>query len=96
MAKEESRPDGWEKLRPEGSPDGLPEVGHDKRRHQNYHVRPKAGEPGEWEIVYHGVPEVYTFRDGVLVPKEPEAGEPPQTLVSPGDAPPVKEGVTRG
>jgi hypothetical protein len=39
MPQEPAKPDGWEKLRREGDPDGYPEVGHDKKRHQNFTVR---------------------------------------------------------
>lgn len=74
MAKDEAKPDGWEKLTREGSAEGYPEVGHCKRRHQNYTVR------RDGSIHWHGVPEEHTFHEGIPVPKPDAAGVPAQII----------------
>jgi hypothetical protein len=94
--KDTTKPDGWDRLRPEGGQGGPPEVGHDKQRHRNYTVYtdPATGEPA---IRYHDVPEGFTFRDGILVPQDAGAagqvtGTPAQPANIPAAAlPPVTE-----
>ncbi len=60
----DKKPDGWEKLRPEGSREGPAEVGYDARTHKAYHVNALG------QIQYHETPEGFRYKAGELVPVE--------------------------
>jgi hypothetical protein len=63
------KPDGWEKLSREGSATGA-EVGFDPKKPANYHVN------SDGTITYHGVPDNFHFKDGVLVPTDDAPDSP--------------------
>jgi hypothetical protein len=83
MPQEPAKPDGWEKLRREGDPEGYPEVGHDKKRHQNFTVR------RDGSICWHDVPAGFGFRDGILTAKDDAPAQVSGTPERPASIPGV-------